>query len=262
MTAGEKFDKLLGIMATLRGENGCPWDREQTHQSLRPYLLEEAFEVLECLDQENMDDLPGELGDLLLQIIFHAQIATEAGTFTIHDILDRITRKLIERHPHVFGDKTISTAREQSIHWEQLKKNEGKKSVLDGVPKALSALLRAYRLQQKASTVGFDWPHIGQVWDKLHEELEELKQAVQNNHRRHIEDELGDLLFALVNLARFLDINPEDALRQTTEKFIRRFQQIEEHFSRQGKDLRDLSLEEMDAVWDAAKKQEKEKGSS
>ncbi|RME01427.1 MAG: nucleoside triphosphate pyrophosphohydrolase [Calditrichaeota bacterium] len=256
MTSGEKFEKLLRIMQQLRGENGCPWDKEQTHQSLRQYLLEETYEVLECLDDNNLKELPKELGDLLLQIVFHAQIGREEGSFSIDDVLDAIIQKLIDRHPHVFGDKVIKTAKEQEKHWERLKKNEGKKSVLDGVPRELSGLLRAYRLQQKAASVGFDWDQIEQVWEKLHEEIEELRHALQAGKIKNIEDEFGDLLFALVNISRFLNVNPEDALRGSIEKFIRRFRKIEAHFQKQHRELHQVSLEEMDAVWEQAKAEE------
>ncbi len=254
MTTGDRFEKLVKIMRELRGENGCPWDKEQTHKSLRQYLLEETYEVLECLDEDAIEELPGELGDLLLQIVFHAQIGSENQTFTIDDVLDKIIHKLIQRHPHVFGEEYVETAEEQSKLWERIKRKEGKESILGGVPKALSALLRAYRLQQKAAAVGFDWPDIGPVWDKVHEEMQELREAVQSGDQSEIEKEYGDLLFAMVNLGRFLNVNPEDALRQTIEKFIYRFQKIEEHYRKQGRDLREVPLEEMDEIWEAAKK--------
>ena len=254
MTTGDRFEKLVKIMRELRGENGCPWDKEQTHKSLRQYLLEETYEVLECLDEDTIEELPGELGDLLLQVVFHAQIGSENQTFTIDDVLDKIIHKLIQRHPHVFGEAYVETAEEQSKLWERIKRKEGKESILGGVPKALSALLRAYRLQQKAAAVGFDWPDIGPVWDKVHEEMQELREAVQSGDQSEIEKEYGDLLFAMVNLGRFLNVNPEDALRQTIEKFIYRFQKIEDHYRKQGRDLREVPLEEMDEIWEAAKK--------
>ena len=262
MTTGDRFEKLVNIMRELRGENGCPWDREQTHKSLRQYLLEEAFEVLECLDEDNLDDLPAELGDLLLQIVFHAQIGHENNTFTIDDVLDNIIRKLIDRHPHVFGEEYVETAEEQSKLWERIKRKEGKESILGGVPKALSALLRAYRLQQKAAAVGFDWPDIAPVWDKVREEMQELQEAVKSGDQREIAKEYGDLLFAMVNLGRFLNVNPEDALRQTIEKFIYRFQKIEKHYRQQGRDLREVPLEEMDEIWEAAKQDKNPKDST
>lgn len=254
MTIGERFENLVAIMARLRGDDGCPWDREQTHKSLRQYLLEETYEVLEALDQEDLQELPKELGDLLLQIIFHARIAEENGTFSIDDVVENITRKLIERHPHVFGDKVIKTAREQEKHWEKLKMNEGKKSVLDGVPRELSSLLRAYRLQQKAASVGFDWPDANGVWAKIDEEIAELKRAIASGEAGKIEEEYGDLLFALVNLGRFIGSNSEDALRACIEKFERRFRRIEAHFKNAGRDLRAVSVDEMEEIWQQAKR--------
>ena len=254
---GEKFEQLLSIMSQLRGKNGCPWDKEQTHHTLRQYLLEETFEVLETLDEENYEELSKELGDLLLQIVFHAQIAAENKHFLIDDVLREITDKLIRRHPNVFGNLIIETAEEQSVNWEKIKQAEGKKSVIDGVPKALSALLRAARIQQKATTVGFDWPDEEPVWLKIEEELAELKHACTENSRDNIEEEFGDLLFSLVNLSRFLHINAEDALRRTIEKFIYRFQKIEQEFETQNRSIHDASLEEMDTLWNKIKAQEK-----
>lgn len=256
-SVGEKFNQLVKIMAQLRGENGCPWDREQTHKSLRQYLLEETFEVLESIDQETWQELKEELGDLLLQIVFHAQIARENKEFTIEEVIDAIIDKLIRRHPHVFGNVEIKTAQEQSRHWEKLKMNEGKSSVLDGVPKAISALLRAERIQQKAASVGFDWPKIEPVWDKIQEEIEELKQASRENNETEIEEEFGDLLFSLVNVSRFLGVNAEDALRLTTEKFIKRFNKLEDILKANNKDIHKISLDEMDRLWDQIKEEEK-----
>ena len=256
-TSTSQFDHLVEIMARLRSPDGCPWDRKQTHKSLRQYLLEEAYEVIETIDEERQDDLPEELGDLLLQVVFHAQIAAEEGRFDITDVLSCINDKLVCRHPNVFADTNIRTAEEQTIHWEKLKKKEGKKSTVDGVPKELSALLRAHRVQSKAATVGFDWEKTEQVWDKVHEELHELKQACQKNDPHKIEDEFGDLLFALVNLSRFIGVNPEDSLRGTIGKFIRRFQAVEAKIHASGRQLQDCTLEEMDAVWDEIKDEEK-----
>ncbi len=253
MQTGKKFEKLVEVMAALRAENGCPWDKEQTHKSLRPYLIEETYEVLESLDDENMSELAKELGDLLLQIIFHAQIACENRTFTIDTIIDGIVDKLIARHPHVFGDVVINSAGEQSVHWEKIKKKEGKKSVLDGVPKIMPALGRAQRLQQKAATVGFDWPSIDGVWQKLDEEINELKQAVEAGNHDEIEDEFGDVLFTAVNLGRFINTNAEDCLRKAADKFIGRFQQVEAHFKNQGKEMNSASLDEIEAIWQQVK---------
>ena len=253
----KQFSRLVEIMSILRGENGCPWDREQSHKSLRQHLLEEAYEVIETIDKERYDELAGELGDLLLQVVFHAQMASEEGRFDIHDVIQEINEKLIRRHPHVFGDAEINSAEEQVTHWEQLKlTHEGKKSAIDGVPKQLPALLRAFRMQKKASTVGFDWPDVEPVWHKVAEEFEELREACTKSDEKKIEEEFGDLLFSLVNLSRFLKVNPEDALRMTIEKFYSRFRQVEQEFGKQGKAMRGATLEEMDEVWDRIKKEE------
>lgn len=255
-----KFSQLVHIMKKLRSDDGCPWDRNQTHQSLRQHLLEEAYEVLETIDEERYDELAGELGDLLLQVVFHAQMASESNRFTINDVLDAITEKLIRRHPHVFGDETVETAEEQIQLWEQTKvKNEGKRSALDGIPKQLPALVRAYRMQGKAAAVGFDWPQIEPVWQKLDEEIKELKHEITESNRELIEEELGDVLFTVVNLSRFVHINPEDALRRTIEKFDRRFKKIEAVLQQQGKTMHTVSLEEMDSIWDSIKAKEKRK---
>ncbi len=240
-------------MARLRSPNGCPWDREQTHDSLKPYLLEEAYEVLETLDQRDDMGLKEELGDLLLQIVFHSRVAEEDGRFTINDVVEGINEKLIRRHPHVFGQVEIASAEEQRIHWEHLKKKEGKPSVLSGAPPKMPALLYANRIQQKASTVGFDWNNRSQVWDKVIEELKELEQAIDSKSHEAIEDELGDLLFSLVNLSRFLKVNPEDALRKAIKKFTIRFKRVEEAMATSGRTMQDASLEEMDAVWNRIK---------
>ena len=241
-------------MEKLRSPDGCPWDREQTHESLKPYLLEEAYEVLETLDENDFDGLREELGDLLLQVIFHAQLAKEENRFTILDVLTTINGKLIRRHPHVFGQTKINTAEEQRVNWKHIKKDEGKKSVLDGVPKQLPALLRAHRIQEKAATVGFDWKEKEKVWEKVEEETEELKKAIHSKKQKAIKEEFGDLLFALVNFSRFIRINPEEALREAVEKFIYRFQALEKTMEKEGKKLENATLEEMDAVWERIKK--------
>jgi tetrapyrrole methylase family protein/MazG family protein len=251
---GKAFEDLVNIMETLRSPEGCPWDKEQTHESLKPYLLEEAFEVLESIEENDFCGLKEELGDLMLQSVFHAQLAKENNQFTIQDVLDTINQKLIRRHPHVFGHEEINTADEQRIHWEKLKKHEGKTSIVDGVPKMLPSLLRARRVQQKAATVGFDWEKVDQVWEKVHEEIDELLKAVRKNQSEKIEEEFGDLLFALVNLARFLPVNPEEALRHSIDKFIHRFQKMEDVISQEGKDLRKMNLQEMDTIWNRIKK--------
>ena len=257
-TTGEKFLELIEIMARLRGENGCPWDREQTSESIKPYLVEETYEVLEAIDEQDPAKLKDELGDLMLQIVFHAQLAREAGAFSIGDVLTAINEKLIRRHPHVFGDVKAETAQEVLFNWEQIKQTErlqatGQASVLDGVPRELPALLRAHRLQEKASRIGFDWKEAQQVFRKVEEELGELRAAMQGEAAERVEAELGDLLFALVNLSRFLAVNPEEALRKTIARFIARFCYIEEELARRGRSLRQASLEDMDALWAEAK---------
>ncbi len=259
-SAGEQFDELVHIMARLRGENGCPWDREQTSESIKPYLVEETYEVLEAIDEQDPSKLREELGDLMLQIVFHARMAEEVGSFAIGDVLAAINQKLIRRHPHVFGDVKAETAQEVLFNWEQIKqterrKNQDQPSLLDGVPRELPALLRAHRLQEKASRVGFDWTEAQEVLRKVEEEFGELKAAMQGQSAERVEAELGDLLFALVNLSRFLAVNPEEALRKTIARFIARFRYIEEELARGGRSLREASLAEMDALWNEAKTQ-------
>ncbi len=255
------FARLVEIMAQLRGEKGCPWDREQTHDSLRQHLLEESYEVIETIDEGRYDDLAGELGDLLLQVVFHAQMAAEEGRFTISDVVQKINEKLIRRHPHIFGDAVINNAAEQTVAWEQSKlRKEGKRSAIDGVPRELPALIRAYRMQGKAAAVGFDWPEAGPVWDKIREEIGELEEATASAESSRISEELGDLLFSIVNVSRFLHINPEDALRGTIDKFSRRFREVEESFRSRGRTLDGATLEEMDRVWDEVKERERSGG--
>ena len=257
-SAGELFTDLMEIMARLRGENGCPWDRDQTHESIKPYLVEEAYEVLEAIDEQDLAKLKEELGDLMLQIVFHARMAEDAGAFSMQDVPAAINEKLIRRHPHVFGELKAETAQEVLFNWEQIKQAERHKlndraSVLDGVPRELPALLRAHRLQEKASRVGFDWTEAQEVLRKVEEELAELRAAMDGREADRVEAELGDLLFALVNLSRFLAVNPEEALRKTIARFIARFRYIEEELSRRGRSLRQATLEEMDALWAEAK---------
>jgi len=250
----DQFAKLVEIMETLRGEQGCPWDKEQTYESLRQYLLEETYEVLELIDEERFDELKNELGDVLLQVVFQSQIAKEEGRFDIQVVLENINKKLIYRHPNVFSDTVIKTAEEQTINWEKMKKKENTdRSVIDGVPKQVPALLKAHRIQQKAATVGFDWKKVEPVWDKVEEELGELHNAIKDKNSKNIEDEFGDLLFTMVNLSRFINVNPEDALRKSIEKFSTRFRRMEEDVKRTNRSFEKMNLEEMDQIWDEIK---------
>ena len=256
-TVQEKFEELITIVKRLKAPDGCPWDREQTNASLLPYFLEEAYEVIESVDNENWFELKEELGDILLHVIFQAVLAEENGHFNINDSLDNVNEKLVRRHPHVFGDAKADKAFHAKQNWEAEKhKEKNRKSRLDGVPKTLPALIRAQRLQQKASYAGFDWDKVEQVWDKIHEEILELKEAQSNNTKEHIAEEIGDVLFSIVNLARFLDIPAEDALRRTNKKFTDRFSQVEAELKKRGKMVEDSSLEEMDAIWNEAKQNE------
>lgn len=255
MEVGDKFEKLTAIMARLRGPNGCPWDREQTHASLRQYLLEETYEVLESLDRQRFEELRLELGDLLLQVIFHAQLAAEAGRFTITEVIDAISDKMLRRHPHVFGGAKVSSAQEQTVLWERIKQKEGKRSALDGVPAALPALQRATRLQQKAMSTGFRWQSEEEVWAKFHEELKEFAEARARGNSRDVEDEIGDVFFVMAHLAYYAHVNPEDALRSACEKFTRRFQKMEKVFSDQGRGLQEATIEEMEQVWQVIKQE-------
>lgn len=251
---GKKFEELVEIIDRLRAPDGCPWDREQTNQSLLPYFIEEAYELIESVDEENWDTVKEELGDLLLHVVFQASIGEDDGKFKLEDSLTNVNEKLVRRHPHVFGDVQADAAFHAKQNWESQKhKEKRRKSRLDGVPKNLPALVQAQRLQQKASYAGFDWDKIDRVWDKVHEEIEELKEAQSNDLKDHIAEEIGDVLFALVNLSRYLDIPAEDALRQTNQKFTSRFSKVEEGIKAQGKELEDATLKEMDAIWELAK---------
>ncbi|MCD6363666.1 MAG: nucleoside triphosphate pyrophosphohydrolase [Synergistetes bacterium] len=255
--AGKEFERLVGIMEKLRGENGCPWDKKQTLDSLLSYLLEEAYEVVDAIKSRDFSSLEEELGDLLLQIIFQAQIAKEEGLFDIKDVIRGINDKLIRRHPHVFGDKRFKDSDEVLLNWEAMKKKEKKKkSILDGVPPHLPALLRAYELQERARRVGFDWNRTEEVMKKVEEEWKEFREAYSKGDRGKMEEELGDLLFAIVNLARFIGVNPEIALHSINEKFKRRFLYIENKAKEENKPLSSFSLEEMERWWEEAKKKE------
>ncbi|MGE5301300.1 MAG: nucleoside triphosphate pyrophosphohydrolase [Acidobacteriota bacterium] len=250
------LDRLIDIMSALRGEKGCPWDKEQTRESLKPFIVEEAYEVLEAIDENNAGAIKEELGDLLFQVVFQCQIAKERGEFDMAGVIEGIGKKMIARHPHVFGDADYKTSEEVLVHWEAQKKREGKMrdSILDGVPKTLPSLLRAHRVQDRASRVGFDWEKVEDVLPKLDEEIGEFREALQRRKSDEMEDELGDIFFVLVNISRFVGINPEDALRKTISKFISRFRYIEMAAADAGKTLSDMTLAEMDALWEEAKK--------
>ncbi len=247
-----QFEDFLRVVARLRKE--CPWDREQTHQSIRQSLIEETYEVIDAIDVNDLIELKKELGDLLLHVALHSVMAEEKQAFTIGDVLDHVTEKLIRRHPHVFGDIRATTAGEVKANWERIKMSEGRASVLEGVPRTLPALLRAYRLQDKASKVGFDWNKKSDVWKKVNEEVMELRKAERSKNPEKLEEELGDILFALVNYSRFLHVNPEIALRRSIEKFTKRFHFIEKELKHQGKSLEDSTLDEMDRLWNKQKR--------
>lgn len=260
-TSQSAFENLVQIMARLRGPGGCPWDAEQTHESLKRYLIEETYEVIEAIDTGSAENLKEELGDLLLQPVFHAAIAAESGDFAINDVIETLCAKLIRRHPHVFGDMRIESSAAQVENWEQIKKGEKgeeRKSALSGVPPNLPALLKAQKITEKAARVGFDWEHVDQVMAKVIEELHEFEEAMAEGDNGRMEAELGDLLFAIVNLGRFLSINPEDALRKTIARFQQRFSHVEETLHSQGRQWHDTPLEEMDRLWEEAKLIEKQ----
>jgi len=260
-SAGARFDALLSLMARLRGENGCPWDREQTRPSLKPYLVEETYEVLQAIDEGNTDHLAEELGDLLFQIVFHCQVAEEAGEFSMADVLDRLTDKMTRRHPHVFGERAVSNAREALAQWERIKHGEGgrdgkPRSALDGVPGSLPALLRSQRLQVKAGRVGFDWSSWEDAWRKVREEITEMDEAIDGGDGARIRDELGDVLFSLVNVARLQEIDAEDCLRQAADKFTRRFKEVEADMMAGGRTVSEASAEDLDRAWETVKARE------
>lgn len=251
---GELFERLCDIMHRLRAPGGCPWDREQTHSSLIKYLIEESYEVAESIEQQNDPELTKELGDVLLQVVFHAEIAAEEHRFTISDVIEAICAKMIHRHPHVFGDATVKDSEAVLRQWESIKKVERGEgaSILDGIPAALPALLRAERLQSRASKVGFDWENASQVLAKIREELGEVEEVLETS-REKLREELGDLLFAVANLARFLKIDPEQALQDCNRKFQQRFQHIETTLVSRGSNVEQAGLAEMDALWEEAK---------
>jgi MazG family protein len=299
-TTGERFERAVSIMARLRGPGGCPWDREQTFDSIKPYTLEEVYEVLEAIDNHDWHELRGELGDLLLQVLFYSQMAQEESKFSIDDVLERLSAKLINRHPHVFGDVTAETSSDVLRNWEAIKaqekekekkerpeasggkaaKTEPSESVLAGVSSAMPALLEAHKLSSRAAHVGFDWPEIGGLFDKLDEEATELKDAlrqlpslpqpvargvagsgkpqVPEALRHRLEEEVGDMFFVLVNIARYLSLDPESALKKTNRKFKRRFQWMEEQLRARGRSPQQATMEELETLWQQAKQQEQE----
>jgi len=301
-TTGERFERAVAIMERLRAPGGCPWDREQTFDSIKPYTLEETYEVLEAIDNRDWEELPGELGDLLLQILFYSEIAKEQGTFSIDDVLDRLSRKLVDRHPHVFGDAKADTSAEVKRNWEALKVEERKKrlgekdatggsssgktatppaSILAGVSSSMPSLLEAHKLSSRAAQVGFDWPHMEGLFEKLGEETAELRQHLQEfpapgprpegrgvagsgrqviaeDLRVRLEEEVGDLFFVLVNIARYLALDPESALRKTNRKFRRRFEWMEQRLHERGTTPEKVSMQELESLWQEAKRQEKQ----
>jgi MazG family protein len=296
-TTGERFERAVAIMERLRAPGGCPWDREQTFDSIKPYTLEETYEVLEAIDNRDWDELPGELGDLLLQVLFYSEMAKEQGTFSIDDVLDRLSGKLVDRHPHVFGDTKADTSTEVKRNWEALKVEERKKrfgekadasgpatkttpSILAGISSSMPAMLEAHKLSSRAAQVGFDWPDVEGLFDKLSEETSELRQhlrefpapgprpegraiagsgrqAIPEDLRTRLEEEVGDLFFVLVNIARYLSLDPESALRKTNRKFRRRFRWMEQRLHERGTAPERASMDELESLWQKAKQQEK-----
>jgi XTP/dITP diphosphohydrolase len=252
MGHSEAFGKLVTIMDELREK--CPWDRKQTIQSLRQMTLEETYELTEAISDSDWNSIREELGDLLLHILFYSKIASEQGHFTINDVIEGISKKLVDRHPHIFGDVKVENDEDVIRNWEKLKLKEGKKSVLSGVPKALPALVKAMRLQEKAKQVGFEWDNKEQVWEKVKEEEAEVQEAISEGQQDKIEEEFGDLVFSLVNFARFLNVDAENGLELTNKKFINRFTRMEEAALSSGKKLDEMSLTEMDAIWNQIKR--------
>lgn len=253
------FDQLVEIMRKLRAPGGCPWDAEQTHESLTRYLLEETYEVIEAIDEKSPQHLAEELGDLLLQPVFHSAIAEDSGNFTIKDVINTLCLKLIRRHPHVFGNLEIKDSQEQIENWEKIKqieKGDERTSALSGVPEHLPALLKAHKISEKASRVGFDWDHADQVFAKVMEELHEFEEAWAGGNPTRMEDELGDLLFAIANLGRFLSLNPEEALRKTINRFQKRFSFVEDQLMKLSVPIQEATLDDMNKLWEQAKRAE------
>jgi len=249
----ESFERLLDIMDELRTR--CPWDKEQTFESLRNHTIEETYELAESVLNDDLVDMKKELGDLLLHIVFYAKIASEKGAFDIYDVIESLCEKLIYRHPHIFGDVDVKGSSENvKRNWEELKQKEGNKAVLSGVPGSLPALIKASRVQEKVRAVGFDWDVREQIWDKVKEELRELQEALEAGHQEKIEEEFGDLLFSIVNAARLYNIDPETALEKTNRKFIKRFNYLEDQTIKKGRSLKSMNLAEMNLIWEEAKK--------
>jgi XTP/dITP diphosphohydrolase len=247
----QQFDRLIQIMNELREK--CPWDKKQTIESLRHLTIEETYELADAITENDWTGIKEELGDLLLHIVFYAKIGSEKNEFTLEQVIQGVCEKLIVRHPHVYGDVKVENEEEVKQNWEKIKLKEGKTSVLGGVPKTLPSMVKAIRLQEKSQQVGFEWSNTDQVWAKLEEEIGELKEAIASNHQDNIEDEMGDVFFSLVNLSRFLKVNAESALERTNKKFISRFTKMEEHAKMENKFLHDMTLEEMDALWNKIK---------
>ena len=266
-STGEKFERLVEIMDTLRGPNGCPWDKQQDFNSLKPMLVEEVYEVLEAVENSDFEGMSEELGDLLLHIVFHAYLGKEAGHFDINTVIDKISEKLVRRHPHVFGEESASTADEVIKNWEAIKAQEkaqklksrtpDQRSLLEGIPSKLPAIHEAHQISSRAARVGFDWPDIEGIFDKLQEEVAELKEVISTGddagRRERLEDEIGDMLFVIVNIARYLKIDSEAALKRSNRKFKSRFRYMESELAKQGKTLEQASLEEMEALWQKSK---------
>lgn len=252
----DEFEGLISVIRKLRSRNGCPWDRKQTHSSLKPYLIEESYEVLHAIDKKDPDKLKDELGDVLLQVVLHAQIAAENGKFGIKDVVNSIKEKMIRRHPHVFSGRKIKGVDQVWRSWEEIKSKETDvRSVLDSIPKALPALYRADKTQKKAARMGFDWDNVAGAWDKVFEELGEIKEVIDSRpmKKKRLSEEIGDLLFSIVNVARKMGLNSEETLQASVEKFSKRFSRIERYCAREGIKLSQLSLDEMDALWAKAK---------
>ncbi|MFT8320028.1 MAG: nucleoside triphosphate pyrophosphohydrolase [Bacillus sp. (in: firmicutes)] len=257
----KEFTNLRQIIATLRSPEGCPWDKKQTHATLRKYLVEECFELIEAINEDDIDHIMEELGDVLLQVMLHSQIGEDEGFFTINDIIEGVSSKMIRRHPHVFGEETADTVDDVMDHWQKaksLEKDQKQASILDGINNAAPNLLRAYEMQKKAAEVGFDWPEVNSAWGKVHEEIKEFKEELANGHHPEMEKEFGDILFSLVNIGRFYKLDPELAMYQTNQKFIRRFRSIEEQVKNSGKAFHELSLDQLDEFWNEAKKKERQ----